>query len=181
MASKGNNRKRRIKHADRVIGTLGAVDDAVAMPFKRALSIKSVFESLGENGPVRSIKERIGELANLPDPWDNLRSKAAILAKKHQEKSQKLRNIYNAGTKRELTQDEVASVFAIWEGIKNGVSEQLENELAGAGGRPIRALDAARDGSGSEGAEEGGGDGGHDEDLASGLAGSSEDEGDSCL
>lgn len=156
-------------------------DDSVAVDRKTYAKIRQALDFPAEHGPVRMVPERVGEVANLPDPWENSRSKAAILAKKHQEKSQKLRNIYNASQKRELNQEEVASVFAIWEGIRNGAGGHFENELAGGGGELGGALGPSRDGPQCEDPQEGGGDGGDDEDLASGMAGPEEDEGDPCL
>lgn len=134
------------------------------------------FRSL--NSPVKILTHRIGELANLPDPWEHKRSCAAILAKKHQDKNQRLRNIYNAGHKRELNPDEVAFVFAFMEGLKNG---SIPAELAGGDCSHGGTLDAPRDGDREGDAEASGGHGGDDQDLAGCLAGSEEGEGDSCL
>lgn len=162
----------------RVLGTLGAVDDAVPVPFHQAITIKSILGSRGENGPVRILTHRVGEVANLADPVANQRSKAAILAKKYFEQSQKLRNIYNASQKRELKPEEVATVFAIWENLKNGL---FETELAGTGSEPPGGLDPTGGGPGGEDAQEGGGHGGDDQDLACSMAGPEEDEADPCL
>lgn len=95
-------------------------------------------------GPVVRLEARIGEVANLPDPWDQWRSCAAILAKKYQDTSQRLRNIYNAMQRRILSEEECADVFRIVEGlgVKDGNSEgtgspwkrPFTEDVAGAGG-----------------------------------------------
>lgn len=95
-------------------------------------------------GPVKVLLERRGELANLPDPEEQRRSCAAILAKKYQDVSQRLRNIYNAMHRRILSEQECADVFRIVArlGVQDGNSEgsgspweqPFQDEHAGAGG-----------------------------------------------
>lgn len=167
------------------------IDTAVAVSRNKARQILSILTtpSTSENGPVRRVESEVGKVVNLPDPWQNQRSKAAILAKKYQEENQKLRNIYNASQKRELTEPEVASVFAFmgWEYENHeGSGNPYES--------PFSADDLAGDGSGDGGSvEEPGGcpapeyddqglhDDGSGEDMARCVAGPEEDQGDSCL
>jgi hypothetical protein len=85
-----------------------------------------------ENGPVRILTERIGEVANLSNPYDNRRSIAALLAKKYFERHQRLRNIFNAGQGRELTEREVNEVFELWGRIRAGEFAQPDRDERGA-------------------------------------------------
>ena len=117
---------RQNKDGRRKIGSLGASDDCVVVPGLLGRQIRFALAGSGENGPVRILSHRVGELANLPDPETQRRSCAAILAKKHCEHSQRLRNIYNAMARRELTLDEIDSVFAIIRSLYGHDSEPGE-------------------------------------------------------
>lgn len=69
------------------------------------------------NGPVRILTERIGEVANLSNPAEQMRSCAAILARKYGSVNQRLRNLsYQAG-QRELSEHECWDVFRIVGGL----------------------------------------------------------------
>lgn len=141
MARKSVNRQ--VKAGHRAIGKLGCADDCITLPvFEGRKLMFALGDSYGNHGNVRTPHNRIGEVSNLPDELAHWRSCAALIAKKHQEKSQKLRNLYNAMFRRELTVDEITGVFAIWRGLY-GIKEDegpFPTRLAGSGARRGKAV-----------------------------------------
>jgi len=140
-------------------------------------------------GPVIRIEARIGEIANLPDPEEQRRSCAAILAKKYQDRSQRLRNLYNAMHRRILSEEECADVFRIvanfggWNGNTEGTGpaeeQPFEEDDAGAGGGEWEPVGVGGGCPGPHTDEPGELDGEPDPECDAGLAVGEEE--DSCL
>lgn len=104
------------------------------------------------SSPVRFPKERIGELANLPDPVEQRRSQAAILAKKYSTEHYRLAQIYSRISRDFLSEAECNDVFRIVGGLLGSKSERAANKIGswafrghgeagdGASGRQAHAL-----------------------------------------
>lgn len=141
MARRSVNRQ--VKDGNRAIGKLGCADDCVTLPVFEGRKLMMALREPGNHSPVRIPHERIGEVRNLPDELEHWRACAALIAKKHQEKSQRLRNLYNAMFRRELTVDEIVGVFAIWRALYGIAEDQgpFPAELSGAGARRGKTVD----------------------------------------
>ena len=116
------------------------------------LLAKSIRQALNPNtasSPVRTLEHRIGEVHNLADRWEHLRSCAAILAKKYRMHHTFLNTVYNTGSWRPLTEKEVRAVFRIVGELEvrdgtHNLNWAEENDHPRADRQPERALDEAR-------------------------------------
>lgn len=101
--------------------------DSVYIPsYQKKLVLTAMMSELS-HGAVKILKERIGELANLPNPEQQARSVAAILAKKYRMEDGRLGGFCALMRKREFTLKECQLIGKIVEDLrkKHGQKEGL--------------------------------------------------------